>query len=137
MKYRCVQNPNDCIDLIVGNAYHGFSDEDPQFMLRIVDESGEDYLYPRDWFKEETESLLTFEVRKAVYLPTKTVLMGELVQGCASPGMEIEVPTARNVWSRRILDVETFIGTVGALIVRGHPPRKDILPPCQVVSYRI
>jgi hypothetical protein len=48
----CVDSTNDDIDLIVGKLYKVAKPQrnDPPHMLRIVDESGEDYLYPADWF---------------------------------------------------------------------------------------
>ena len=48
----CINSTQDDIDLIVGKIYrvHRAEENDPGTMLRIVDESGEDYLYPTSWF---------------------------------------------------------------------------------------
>lgn len=43
---RCVKS--DCVDLVVGRIYAKVKDEEP--FVRVIDESGEDYLYPKDWF---------------------------------------------------------------------------------------
>ncbi len=49
----CVAATHDDIDLIVGKIYRVHKPErnDPLSMLRIIDESQEDYLYPIDWFE--------------------------------------------------------------------------------------
>lgn len=48
---RCVRRDEEA-DLVVGAVYRVLSPErnDRLADIRIVDESGEDYLYPRDWF---------------------------------------------------------------------------------------
>jgi sporulation protein YlmC with PRC-barrel domain len=38
-------------DLTLGRLYEVLEDEDAQGMLRLVDDSGEDYLYPLDYFE--------------------------------------------------------------------------------------
>ncbi len=47
----CIQN-NDCEDLEVGKVYQVLPDESAarDAYIRVVDESGEDYLYPLDYF---------------------------------------------------------------------------------------
>ena len=47
----CIQN-NDCEDLEPGKVYQIFSDDSAakDGYIRVVDESGEDYLYPADYF---------------------------------------------------------------------------------------
>ena len=48
----CIQNGEYQVDLIVGKIYRVVRPErnDGPADIRIFDESGEDYLYPRDWF---------------------------------------------------------------------------------------
>jgi hypothetical protein len=48
----CIQNGEYEVDLIVGKIYRVARPErnDEPADIRILDESGEDYLYPRDWF---------------------------------------------------------------------------------------
>lgn len=48
----CVANPGNEMSLQLGKAYKvikGFTN-DPAGRIRVVDEEGEDYLYPADWF---------------------------------------------------------------------------------------
>lgn len=47
----CVQN-EDCDDLDVRKVYRVIPDEksEEKDMLRVIDESGEDYLYPKNFF---------------------------------------------------------------------------------------
>ena len=48
----CVRNDDVPASLEIRKIYASVNDpaEDRAGMLRIVDESGEDYLYPADWF---------------------------------------------------------------------------------------
>lgn len=48
----CVHNGEYEVDLIVGKVYRVLKPKrnDRPADIRIVDESGEDYLYPRTWF---------------------------------------------------------------------------------------
>jgi hypothetical protein len=48
----CVRNDGHPASLDLGKLYSCLRDLDAEqhAMRRIVDESGEDYLYPRDWF---------------------------------------------------------------------------------------
>jgi hypothetical protein len=48
----CIRNRGYEADLIVGKVYRVVESErnDRAADLRVVDESGEDYLYPRAWF---------------------------------------------------------------------------------------
>lgn len=48
----CVNTGEYKIDLRFGRVYPVAKpyDNDPSHLIRIVDESGEDYLYPTDWF---------------------------------------------------------------------------------------
>jgi hypothetical protein len=48
----CVDRGEYKIDLHVGKIYRTHKPErnDPADFIRIIDESGEDYLYPADWF---------------------------------------------------------------------------------------
>lgn len=48
----CIENGEYDLDLIVGKIYRAAKPEpkDHASELRIIDESGEDYLYPADWF---------------------------------------------------------------------------------------
>lgn len=50
----CVNNRGYRASLELGKLYRCLRDADVEqhWMRRIVDESGEDYLYPRDWFIE-------------------------------------------------------------------------------------
>jgi len=47
----CVQNTG-CDDLVLGRVYQVLPDESAakDSYIRVVDESGEDYLYPADYF---------------------------------------------------------------------------------------
>jgi hypothetical protein len=49
----CIGATDDDVDLVVGKIYrvHKPDRGDPPDLLRIVDESGEDYLYAMDWFE--------------------------------------------------------------------------------------
>jgi len=48
----CVKVTDDDVDLMVGKIYriHKSEKNDSSDMVRIVDDSGEDYLYPVEWF---------------------------------------------------------------------------------------
>jgi hypothetical protein len=48
----CIQNGEDEVDLIVGKIYRVMKPKrnDRPSDIRVIDESGEDYLYPRGWF---------------------------------------------------------------------------------------
>jgi hypothetical protein len=48
----CIQNGENEVDLIVGKVYRIVRPKrnDRPSDIRIFDESGEDYLYPRAWF---------------------------------------------------------------------------------------
>ncbi len=48
----CIHGGDDDVDLIVGKVYRVVRPKpnDRPADIRIVDESGEDYLYPRAWF---------------------------------------------------------------------------------------
>ena len=48
----CVDCTADDVDLVVGKLYVVAKPEpkDSPTMLRIIDDSGEDYLYPNNWF---------------------------------------------------------------------------------------
>jgi hypothetical protein len=52
----CLARGSYRIDLQVGKVYRTATPEknDPADMLRLVDDSGEDYLYPIDWFAPVT-----------------------------------------------------------------------------------
>ncbi len=49
--YLCINN-KDCPDLEIRKVYHGIDDPvaSKHGQLRIIDESGEDYLYPEECF---------------------------------------------------------------------------------------
>ncbi len=48
----CTKNSGNDIDLIVGKVYRLVEPEpnDSSQEIRVIDESGEDYLYPKQWF---------------------------------------------------------------------------------------
>lgn len=48
----CIHGDDDDVDLIVGKIYRVVKPKrnDLNTDIRIVDESGEDYLYPKAWF---------------------------------------------------------------------------------------
>ena len=48
----CIRNGEYEADLIVGKIYRVLKPQtkDRPADIRVVDESGEDYLYPREWF---------------------------------------------------------------------------------------
>lgn len=48
----CIQNGEHEVDLIVGKIYRVVKSKrnDRPADIRVLDESGEDYLYPRRWF---------------------------------------------------------------------------------------
>ena len=50
----CVKNNGYRVALELGKLYRCLGDRDAEqhWMRRVVDESGEDYLYPREWFVE-------------------------------------------------------------------------------------
>ena len=49
--YLCIKN-KDCPDLEIRKVYHGVDDPvvGKHGQIRIIDESGEDYLYPQEYF---------------------------------------------------------------------------------------
>jgi len=49
----CVRATYDDVDLVVGKLYRVQKPErgDPEELLRIINESGDDYLYAIDWFE--------------------------------------------------------------------------------------
>jgi hypothetical protein len=50
--FLCIERGTYKIDLQIGKVYRTAQPEknDPEEMLRLVDDSGEDYLYPVAWF---------------------------------------------------------------------------------------
>jgi hypothetical protein len=48
----CVEQGENLVSLQIGKAYKVIRPEknDPAYFFRVVDEEGEDYLYPREWF---------------------------------------------------------------------------------------
>jgi hypothetical protein len=48
----CIEHGQCKASLEVGKAYQVVRPEsnDPAYFLRVIDEEGEDYLYPADWF---------------------------------------------------------------------------------------
>ena len=48
----CIRNGEYEVDLIVGKIYRVLKPKakDQPADVRVLDESGEDYLYPREWF---------------------------------------------------------------------------------------
>jgi hypothetical protein len=48
----CIHNGEYDVDLVVGKIYRVVKPKrnDRPSDIRVLDESGEDYLYPRDWF---------------------------------------------------------------------------------------
>ncbi len=50
----CLQNPGHEVSLELKKLYELLPDEDAsqEGLVRVVDESEEDYLYPADWFVE-------------------------------------------------------------------------------------
>jgi hypothetical protein len=48
----CIERGEHDVDLVVGKIYRVVRPcrNDQPSDVRVVDESGEDYLYPRDWF---------------------------------------------------------------------------------------
>lgn len=61
----CVQSDEDNVDLIVGKIYRVVKPKrhDRPTDVRLIDESAEDYLYPRRWFVSVE---LPLKVRKAL-----------------------------------------------------------------------
>ena len=47
----CIRN-NECEDLILHKVYHSIQDKqaEREGFMRVIDESGEDYLYPQAYF---------------------------------------------------------------------------------------
>ena len=48
----CIQSTDDDVDIVVGKLYRVVKprhNDDP-LDIRVIDDSGEDYLYPRRWF---------------------------------------------------------------------------------------
>jgi hypothetical protein len=50
--FLCLERGSYRIDLQVGKVYRTAKrlTNDPSDMVRLIDDSGEDYLYPSDWF---------------------------------------------------------------------------------------
>ena len=48
----CVENGEHDVFLHLGRPYKVVRPRklDPPYLFRVIDEEGEDYLYPRDWF---------------------------------------------------------------------------------------
>ncbi|MGD0463609.1 MAG: hypothetical protein ABSB74_14075 [Tepidisphaeraceae bacterium] len=48
----CVELGENLVSLQIGKAYKVIRPEknDPAYFFRVIDEEGEDYLYPREWF---------------------------------------------------------------------------------------
>lgn len=65
----CVEVPTEySLDLALHKIYAVIRDEraEQRGSVRIVDETGEDYLYPEDWFRAiEVPQALSRELRKA------------------------------------------------------------------------
>ena len=53
----CINNEGYPVALEVGKTYVSIPDEEAEKdgLIRVIDESGEDYLYPKIWFKEMME----------------------------------------------------------------------------------
>jgi hypothetical protein len=60
----CIKN-QDCDDLVLFKVYQVIADEkaDKSNYIRLIDESGEDYLYPVDYFMSIT---LTEKIEQAI-----------------------------------------------------------------------
>ncbi len=60
----CIKN-QDCDDLVLFKVYQVIVDEkaDKSNYIRLIDESGEDYLYPADYFMSIT---LTEKIEQAI-----------------------------------------------------------------------
>ena len=50
----CIQNPGCEASLEILKIYRAIPDEAAEFhgYLRVIDEDGEDYWYPKEWFRE-------------------------------------------------------------------------------------
>jgi len=48
----CIDNEGNEASLLVGKVYKAIRDDDAQLegFLRVIDESGEDYLFPEEYF---------------------------------------------------------------------------------------
>ncbi|GIK57858.1 MAG: hypothetical protein HND44_16390 [Chloroflexi bacterium] len=70
MKYlRCINNPGNEASLVVGRIYRMLPlspVEEESGMVRVVDNEGEDYLYPSPWFEVVSEQELTAALSESV-----------------------------------------------------------------------
>jgi hypothetical protein len=68
----CTDSTEDNVDLLVGKLYRVFKPEknDPPSMLRVIDDSGEDYLYSIEWFAPVD---LPLKVRRKLLTATAAV----------------------------------------------------------------
>jgi hypothetical protein len=67
----CIDCSDDDVDLSVGKLYRVAKPErtDPPSRLRVVDDSGEDYLYPKQWFVPLT---VPPKARRALAAPARS-----------------------------------------------------------------
>ena len=68
----CVTDRGDGLSVLRGKLYRVVKPEanDPRSMLRVIDETAEDYLYPRDWFVPvAVPAARREEVRQALVAP--------------------------------------------------------------------
>ncbi|MFN8488180.1 MAG: hypothetical protein U0350_11345 [Caldilineaceae bacterium] len=70
MKYiRCINNQGDEAPLTIGAIYQALPTtrvENDSGMIRLIDNEGEDYLYPRRWFEVVPERELVAELSDLV-----------------------------------------------------------------------
>jgi hypothetical protein len=66
---KCINNQGNEASLTIGAIYRSLSTtplEDKTGMVRIIDNEGEDYLYPRRWFELVPEQALASELSEFV-----------------------------------------------------------------------
>jgi len=73
---RCISNEGNEASIEIGTLYRALpitSTEDTSGMIRIVDNEGEDYLYPRRWFETIPLQALTAEMSESITVHLNTV----------------------------------------------------------------
>ena len=74
---RCVAPVTDSLSVTYGHYYQVMPDTaEGQGMLRVIDNTGEDYLYEADWFEEVTDlSGLVTDLNVKLSVPMKAAIL--------------------------------------------------------------
>lgn len=88
----CVDNSGYPASLVVGKSYRVLHEDNAEpDEIRVIDESGEDYLYPRDMFSTESEARVTGPADSTLYSDIEREALGFIEEN--EPLLEQGSPT--------------------------------------------